>query len=224
VRIQKLRKSYNNKTVLQLEDFCFEADRIYAVVGTNGCGKSTLARILAAVLPPDKGSLILGREDYQISYMPQKSYGFQMQALKNVLLPCPKDASRKQQALDYMRALGILELAQQPGHRLSGGETARVALARTLMSDGNFLILDEPTAAMDMQSTLAAEKLIREYQREKHCLVLLVTHSIKQAERLADELLFFQEGQLVEAGPCREMLQAPRDPRTRVFLDFYSST
>jgi len=106
--------------------------------------------------------------------------------------------------------------------RLSGGECARLALARLLMQTWDLLVLDEPTAAMDMESTLQAEKLIAGSCREGTS-VLLITHNLRQAERLADEVLFFSGGRLVEVGGKEQVLKHPTQPETKRFLEFVGS-
>ena len=124
-------------------------------------------------------------------------------------------------AEELMQGLNLTHLRHTGGKRLSGGESARMALARVLMRPCDFLILDEPTAAMDMQSTVLAEAAVREYRGRTGAAVLLVTHSIRQAERLGDRLLFFREGRLWETGDCAEHLRSPRTEELRKFLDFY---
>ena len=120
-----------------------------------------------------------------------------------------------------MQALGLEDLARQRAGKLSGGETAKMALCRLLMGTYRLLILDEPTAAMDMESTLAAEELIRKRCRETGCGVLLITHSISQARRIADRLLVLHQGKLIEQGECQQVLDAPAQEETRRFLEFY---
>jgi ABC-type phosphate transport system ATPase subunit len=120
-----------------------------------------------------------------------------------------------------MKELGIDALAGQSAKKLSGGETARMALCRILMKRYELLILDEPTAAMDMESTLAAEGLIRKSCTETGCAVLLITHSIGQARRLSDQLLFLQVGKLIEQGETAQLLTAPQCEETKRFLEFF---
>ena len=96
-----------------------------------------------------------------------------------------------------------------------------MALARLLMRAYDLVILDEPTAAMDRESTLLAEKLVREYVQETNCALLLVTHSLQQARRIADEVLFLSGGALMEKGPVQKILFDPDQPQTRQFLEFY---
>lgn len=124
-------------------------------------------------------------------------------------------------AAELMRALDLDALTKQSAKKLSGGETARMALARLLMRQYQLLILDEPTSAMDMESTLAAERLISDCCRQTGCAVLLITHSIQQAKRLADRVLFLYRGELIEQGAAERLLFAPTKEETKQFLEFY---
>ena len=104
---------------------------------------------------------------------------------------------------------------------LSGGETARMALVRLMMRSYDLVILDEPTAAMDMETTLLSEKLIAAYVRETGCALILVTHSLQQARRIADEVWYFHKGALLETGTKEQVLDTPERAETKQFLEFY---
>ena len=104
---------------------------------------------------------------------------------------------------------------------LSGGELARLSLGRVLLQKHELLILDEPCASMDMESTLLAEELIRCYAEEHRAAVLLVTHSLSQARRLGTESMFLKDGKLMEAGKADIVLRYPQNEETRRFLEFY---
>ena len=215
MKIPALCKTYNGKKVLDLPPFELNRGEITSIIGSNGSGKTTLARILAGIeKSDDKISL---SESCRVGFMPQKSIAFRMSTEKNILLG-GSDPSR---AEELMRALSLNAIAKNPGKKLSGGETARMALARILMGHYDLLILDEPTASMDMESTLASERLIRTYCSDENCSILLVTHSLAQARRLSDEVLYLQKGKLVESGPAQKVLNDPGQEETKIFLDFY---
>ena len=215
MKIQAFSKTYDGVKVLDFPGMELAPGKIYAVIGANGSGKSTFARILAGVLPADqKGRL---REEASVGYLPQKHYAFRMSTKKNLLL----NGKDKARAAELMEALQIRHLENKRADRLSGGETARMALARLMMKRYDMVILDEPTAAMDMETTAAAEELILEYTRQTGCILILITHSLQQARRIADEVLFFRKGALLEAGGKEQVLSAPAHPETRQFLDFY---
>jgi ABC-type Mn2+/Zn2+ transport system ATPase subunit len=215
MKIAAFTKTYGKKTVLRFPTCDLPQGRIVAVIGANGSGKSTLARVLSGIEPSDQRVRPL--MGVSLGYLPQKSYGFHMSLRANLLL----NGSDKALAARRMDALKIRDLEKARADRLSGGETARMALARLLMRPYDLVILDEPTAAMDRESTLLAEQLVQDYVGETGCTVLLVTHSLQQARRMAQEVLFLYNGTLVERGPIAQVLHHPEREETRQFLEFY---
>lgn len=214
MKIPPLKKSYGERTVLNLPELTLDSGKIYAVVGANGSGKSTMAKLIAGIEAVDSGNV---RLDFAPGYMPQKSYAFSMTTRRNILL----GGNDPDRCRDFMDALQISHLADKAGNRLSGGETARMALARVLMTPRKLVILDEPTSAMDMESTLLSEQLMQKYCRESGSTILLITHSLQQARRIADEIIYLEHGELVEQGPCEPELTCPKDSRFQKFLEFY---
>ena len=192
-----------------------QSGKIYAVIGANGSGKSTFAKILAGILPADRKGRFTDAE--RIGYMPQKNYAFRMTTKANILLN-GRDESRVNTLMD---AIQIRHLENKRADRLSGGETARMALARLMMKRYELVILDEPTAAMDMETTSLSEDMIVNYVRETGCALILVTHSLQQARRIADEVLYFHKGKLLESGSREIVLYEPVKAETKQFLEFY---
>lgn len=201
--IPAFSKTYGQKKVLDFPGMELQSGNIYAILGANGSGKSTFSKILADVLPADRKI----RLEPSIGYLPQKPYAFRMSVRKNILL-----GGRNIQKLEHKRA-----------DRLSGGETARMAMARLMMGTYDVVILDEPTAAMDMETTAAAETLIQSYVRQTNCILILVTHSLQQARRIADEAMFFQKGEVLEYGPAESLLYSPTRVELKRFLEFYGN-
>jgi len=215
MNILPFSKTYRGTVVLDFPGAQLEPGTIYAVIGANGSGRSTFARILSGVLPADrKGQPLTG---VSVGYMPQKNYAFRMSTRANILLG-GGDTARAEELMD---ALQIRHLERKRADRLSGGETARMALARLMMNRFDAVILDEPTAAMDMETTSLSEELIVRYVRETGCALILVTHSLQQARRIADEAMFFCRGKLLESGKKETVLYCPEQEETRKFLDFY---
>lgn len=208
-------KTYHGVKVLDFPGLELQPGKIYAILGANGSGKSTFAKIAAGILPADQKCRIPG----SVGYLPQKPYAFRMTLRKNILLT----AGRPERADELMRTLSLTELKEKRADRLSGGETARMAMARLMMNRYDMVILDEPTAAMDMESTSAAEELILKYVRKTDCVLILVTHSLQQARRVADEAIFFHKGRLLENGPAEHVLYHPALAETRKFLEFYGN-
>ena len=215
MKIHAFSKTYEGRTVLDFPGTELEPGRICAVIGANGSGKSTFAKILSGVLKPDRRGPLSDAKS--VGFMPQKNYAFRMTTKANILLNGPDEA----RADRLMEAIQLTELSSKRADKLSGGETARMALVRLMMRAYDLVILDEPTAAMDMETTLLSEKLIVEYVRETGCALILVTHSLQQARRIADEVWYFHKGTLLEAGAKEQVLDTPERAETKQFLEFY---
>ena len=216
MKIMPFSKTYDGVSVLDFPGLELQPGTIYGVIGANGSGKSTFGKILAGVLASDQGGRPLA-ENVQVGYMPQKSFAFRMSVLKNICLT----GGTRERAMELLTHLGIGHLARRKAEKLSGGETARMALARIAMRPYDLVILDEPTASMDVESTLLAEDMMRRIVSESGCTMLLVTHSLQQARRVAHEALYLQKGQLLESGPADKLLYNPETEETRRFLHFY---
>ena len=208
-------KTYAGRTVADLPTLEIPEGAVTAVIGANGSGKSTMAKVLAGIEAADGNVRPL--KDVRVGYLPQKPFAFRMTVEQNIALNGGDEAQRSA----LMEALGLLSLRRSRAKRLSGGETAKMALARILSGQYDLLILDEPTAAMDMESTLAAEKLIAEHCERTGCAVLLITHSLQQARRLAREVWYLENGRLLEQGRAETVLSAPTQDATARFLEFY---
>ncbi len=216
MKINACSKTYSGRTVLSCPALELESSHIYAAIGPNGSGKSTFAKLIAGVLKSDLGGTVAERPS-GIRYMPQKSFPFRMSVEKNIIL-AGGDSKRASELMEKLHLSGI---SHQRAKSLSGGETAKMSLARVLMQPSELLILDEPTSAMDMESAIIAEELIRTYSEETGCTVLFVTHDLSQARRMATDALFFFHGELLEAGPAGKILHDPERPETRKFLEYY---
>ena len=215
MKILSFSKTFEDRCVLDFPGMDVESGKIYAIIGANGSGKSTVAKVLAGILTADKKGKHLPGGTF--GYMPQKNYAFRMSTKANILLN-GNDTARAEALMD---AVQIRHLENKRADKLSGGETARMALARLMMKKYDLVVLDEPTAAMDMETTLLSEKLITEYVEETGCSLILVTHSLQQARRIADEVWYFHKGSLLETGPREQVLYDPAKPETRQFLEFY---
>ena len=215
MKIEAFSKTYEGRQVLDFPGMQVQSGKIYAIIGANGSGKSTFAKILAGILLADKrGKRTDGRS---IGYMPQKNYAFRMSTRANILL----NGKNEDRANELMDAIQIRHLENKRADKLSGGETARMALVRLMMGRYDLVILDEPTAAMDMETTLLSEQLVTQYVKETGCALIVVTHSLQQARRIADEAWYFHKGKLLETGSKEQVLNCPQRAETKQFLEFY---
>ena len=167
ITCENLKLGYDGREILRNLNFSVNAGDYLCIVGENGSGKSTFAKILAGILNPDKSGRVVSGGS--VGYMPQKNYAYRMSTKTNILL----NGKDKNRANALMDAIQIRHLENKRADKLSGGETARMALVRLMMKRYDVVLLDEPTAAMDMETTLLSEKLIVEYVRETGCALVL---------------------------------------------------
>ena len=199
---------------------------VTAVVGHNGAGKSTLAQVVAGVLRLDSGSARIGERvvDDAATFVPARRRGVamvsqapriftHMSVAANVAFPLRVRGVRRAQAraaaLEQLRAVGIADLAHRRGSDLSGGQAARVALARALVFRPDVLILDEPTAALDVEATAQVSAVLRERLTGAGITTLLVSHDIAEVLSLASRMIVMGEGRVVEEGEPARVLASP---------------
>ncbi len=238
VMIKGLQKSYGKHCVLDIGEFSFEPGHSYALIGANGSGKSTLLRILAGASSQSDGDFEIyavspsasqadAPKPYEasIGYMPQKSYVFGFTVFKNVAMALEGLDLDKQEEADRvnraLEAVGMSALAQARGNRLSGGEAQRVALARMLVRRHDVLLLDEPTASLDVAGTLLVESALQAYIEETGCLMIVATHAPSQARRIADQAVMLDTGHVMERGATADVLDNPQSPEGRAFLSYW---
>jgi tungstate transport system ATP-binding protein len=198
------------------------------IMGPNGAGKSLMLRLLHGLLQPSAGAILWGGRPADDAVRLRQAMVFQRPvllrraALANVThalrargMPCRERHERARQAL---AAAGLAALARTPARLLSGGEQQRLAMARALSLEPDVLFLDEPAANLDPASTLAIERLIQQ-AHERGTKIVLVTHDVGQARRLADEVAFLHRGRIEEHSPAARFFEAPASPRARAFLE-----
>jgi tungstate transport system ATP-binding protein len=200
---------------------------ITALMGPNGAGKSMLLRVLAALVTPDAGQVnwsgaaprrALRRA---LGFVFQKPVLLRRSALANIRYALRAAGHGRAQSLargrEALAFAGLTHLARSPARLLSGGEQQRLAIARALALEPEAIFLDEPTSNLDPASTAHIEKLIREVTAAGR-KVVLVTHDIGQAHRLADEITFMHHGRIVENTPAATFFDTPASDAARAFL------
>ena len=204
-----------------------EAGRTTALIGPNGSGKSTVCSVVAGLLDAENGSVVLGGRVLdgpggfvragrrQVALLSQEPGVFtHMSVLGNVVfaLRCQgvsrAEATRRARA--ELAAVGADHLASRPGGALSGGQAARVALARALATGPRLLVLDEPMAALDVTARQEMRRLVARRCTEEGLTLLLVTHDVLDLTALAEDVVVLDRGRVVEQGPTARILSAPR--------------
>jgi polar amino acid transport system ATP-binding protein len=245
IEVRDLHKSFGNVEVLKGINLDVATGRVVCVIGPSGSGKSTLLRCINHLERPDAGYVLVGGQfvGYRlvgdrlhevrehelcasrasIGMVFQRFNLFQnMTVLDNVTL-APKLARRVKAAEAERNALALLErvgLASKKDrypNRLSGGEQQRVAIARALAMEPSVMLFDEATSALDPELVGEVLDVMRSLASDGMTMVV-VTHEIGFAREVADEVVFMDQGVVEERGPPSQVLQAPREARTREFL------
>ena len=213
--------------LIERTSLAFAAGPRSIVLGPNGAGKSLLLRLCHGLLRPTTGGVawagaVSGAEAARHQAMAfQRPVLLRRSALANVTYPLalrgvPRKR-RRERALAALERAGLAELAQRPARVLSGGEQQRLALARAWVLEPQVLFLDEPTANLDPGATRRIEALIDGFH-QSGTKIVMTTHDLGQARRLADEVLFLHRGRLVERAPAETFFDRPDSREAAAFL------
>jgi polar amino acid transport system ATP-binding protein len=236
LELHGVTKSFGDLRVLDGIDLSIERGEVVCVLGPSGSGKSTLLRCVNLLAPPDEGRILLegkeitgrGREglDFVRRRVGMVFQSFNLfphkNALENVTL-APEavlDKNDRECLEDGRRLLGrvgLTDRADEYPERLSGGQQQRVAIARALAMGPEVMLFDEVTSALDPELVKEVLDVMRELAAEGMTMIV-VTHEIGFAREAADRVIFMDQGVIVEQGPPSQVLDAPREERTRRFL------
>ncbi len=230
--LRGVTKVYDGKTVLDLDELRVEPGEVLALVGPSGAGKSTLLRLLNFLEPPSSGRIRFQGRDFapgdevplalrrRVTTVFQRSILLNRGVWDNVRFGLTLRGKRDsvEEVESALEQVGLGDLRQRRARTLSGGEQQRVALARALVLHPDVLLLDEPTANLDPYNVGLIEGVVRRLHSEEGTTIVVVTHNVFQAKRLAHRVGLILEGRLVEMADTESFFEAPRDPRTRSFV------
>lgn len=228
--LDHVTKVYDGRRVLSIDSLDVHAGEVLGIIGPSGAGKSTLLRLLDFLELPTTGAITFGKYHTNGSLPPLSARRKVTTVFQRpVLLSRSVTGNiayglriRGQNHVDAVVAsaleqVGLADLADAPARTLSGGEAQRVALARALVIEPDVLLLDEPTANLDPANVKIIENIIRD-ANERGATIVLVTHNVFQARRLADRVAFMLDGELIEVGPTEQIFENPMDERTAAFV------
>ena len=239
LEIKNLSKRFGDQQVLDHINLKIEKGKVFVIIGPSGTGKSTLLRCINALERPDKGTIQLENQifDYEnlsksdiqalrtnTSMVFQNSNLYRNKtAFGNVTTPLIlvkklQKSEAEKVGLEYLEKVGMLEKKDAYPETLSGGEKQRVGIARALAVNPDIILFDEPTSALDPELVSEVLDVIKELARQ-HTTMLIVTHEMKFARNVADEVIFMEGGHIVEQAPPEELFGNPKEERTRQFLN-----
>ena len=219
IKLQNIKKTYGNRTVLDIENLTFRKGETVAIVGPNGSGKSTLLKTIADTVKSDNGEI---ERNGKLLYLPQQSIPFGKSVRKNILFSMKNSDNKEKRCDEILNELCLTELSDKNAKGLSGGEAQRLALGRILVNKGDFMLLDEPSSAADIEGTEIIEKAIAGYKDKTGCGVIMTTHSPVQALKLADRIIMLCDGRIVEDGKPEELLHSPKTEWGKKFISMWT--
>jgi phosphate transport system ATP-binding protein len=242
IALEQLRAFYGEAEAVRGLDLEFHAKQVTAIIGPSGCGKSTMIRCINRMHEEIPGASAAGRvlldglDVYDpsvdvvavrraIGMVFQKPNPFPTMSIFDNVAAGPRLTSSRRGDLREtveaaLRSAGLWEEVadrlDQPGAGLSGGQQQRLCIARSLAVDPDVILMDEPCSALDPIATLKIEELID--QLKQRVTIVIVTHNMQQAARVADRTAFMLDGRLVEVGPTQDIFTKPSDPRTEEYV------
>ena len=227
LELRRLSLEAGGRRLIDSVDLKVAEPGITVILGPNGAGKSLLLRLVHGLVPSTEGIILWGGRPMDDEIRRRQAMVFQ----KPVLLRRTSAANityalglrgiarseRNSRAQQALKLAGLERHAFTPARVLSGGEQQRLCLARALSLDPEVLLLDEPTASLDPASTLAIERLLIG-AKHRGIKVMVVTHDVGQARRLAQDVIFLHHGQLIEHQPARRFFEHPESDTARAFM------
>ena len=237
--VRDVHKAFGDNEVLKGISFDVPAGTVTAVIGPSGSGKTTVLRTLNALDQADAGVITIDDLSVDFAAHPdratlaqfraQSGMVFQshnlfphMKVLQNVLegpvvVQRRPKAEAREEALELLAQVGLAEKADQYPYQLSGGQQQRVGIARALALRPKLMLFDEPTSALDPELVGEVLQVMKDLAQEGWTMVV-VTHEIRFAQQVADQVLFIDGGVVLESGPPAQVLTEPQEARTRQFL------
>jgi tungstate transport system ATP-binding protein len=218
--------SYRTEHDFLLDDISITIENpgITVVMGPNGAGKSLFLRLVHGLLEPSAGAVHWQGRNLDLALRQRQALVFQKPVLLRRSVAAnidfvlkPRGGDYRQRRDEILQEAGLIRQRHQPARLLSGGEQQRLALARALATDPGVLLLDEPCASIDSAATLKIEQLLQQ-TRERGVKIILITHDIGQARRLADDVIFMHNGRLLEYAAAATFFNAPASASARAFL------
>ena len=233
IEVRGLNTRFGATVVCDNLNLDIPSGELVALLGPSGSGKTTLLRIIAGLEVPDSGTVLFHGEDATNADVRERRVGFvfqhyalfgHMSIFENVAFGLrvrprasrPSEAQIRAKVMELLKLIQLDWIADRFPHQLSGGQKARVGIARAIAVEPEVLLMDEPCSALDPIATARIEDLMEELKNDY--TIVIVTHNMQQAARVSDTTTFFYLGTMVETGRTRQIFTAPRNDQTEAYI------
>ena len=208
----------DGRIILDIPHAVIPADRICACIGPNGAGKTTYLKLIDGLIKPDSGTVNHSSGPIKSSLVLHHTPMIKASARTNMSMVTDSDPSISSIAIDaVMEQIGLSHLANSPAHKLSAGERQKLCLGRVILQKPNLILLDEPTANLDPNTTEQVEEIIRQFKCQGSD-VIFTSHQLAQVQRIAEYIIFIDQGQIKEKGPVGPFFANPQTQAAKRYL------
>jgi len=217
IELKDITVKSNGRTILNIAHAIIPADRITACIGPNGAGKTTLLKLLDGLIKPDTGTVtysFVNKTALVLHHTPM------IKASTRTNISMVRDADSVITDAEIQQVvvqIGLENLASSPAHKLSAGERQKLCLGRAILKKPNLILLDEPTANLDPNTTEQVEEMIRLFDQQ-NTDVIFSSHQLEQVQRLAEYIIFIDQGDIKEKGPVGPFFLNPQTQAAKRYL------
>jgi tungstate transport system ATP-binding protein len=217
IELRDIRVKSHGRTILSIPHAIIPADRITACIGPNGAGKTTLLKLLDGLIKPDTGTVsysFANKTALVLHHTPM----IKASARANLAMIQDADSTvTDTEVQQVIERVGLENLASTPAHKLSAGERQKLCLGRAILKKPNLVLLDEPTANLDPNTTEQVEEMIRDFDTQ-NTDVIFSSHQLAQVQRLAQYIIFIDHGEIKEKGPVGPFFSNPQTQAAKRYL------
>ena len=218
IELQNVIVKSDGRTILNITHALIPVDRICACIGPNGAGKTTLLKLLNGLITPDSGTITYSFSPARSSLVLHHTPMIKASTRVNIGMVKDSDSSILPSEIEeIIQQVGLSHLASSPAHKLSAGERQKLCLGRAILQKPNIVLLDEPTANLDPNTTEQVEEMIRQF-KQRGSEVLFTSHQLAQVQRLADYIVFIDQGEIKEKGPVGPFFSNPQTQAAKRYL------
>jgi len=218
IELQGIVVKSDGRIILDIPHAVIPADRICACIGPNGAGKTTFLKLIDGLIKPDSGTISHSSRSIKSSLVLHHTPMIKASARTNIAMVQDSDQSIQSSDIDaVMEQIGLSRLANSPAHKLSAGERQKLCLGRAILQKPNLVLLDEPTANLDPNTTEQVEEIIRQFKLQGSD-VIFTSHQLAQVQRLAEYIIFIDHGQIKEKGPVGPFFTDPQTQAAKRYL------